>query len=528
MAIRAPLEKIGKAKYNIQKGVALKNEVTNGDFSDGTTGWAASASANTVVSGNLLNTGDGLGANPFFKSSIEITPISPTKIYTYAKTRITDANCQTMKLFTRYSNTGEATLIAGVAIVNTPTINQWYEFSNIYEFKDTDTYWGNVPLIVLGQHIYADAATANGKVMEVDGIAGVFAINMTALGIEAWSESQMLTAVQDGYFENYKIFPSNYITDPISILLPITYEAIKLNEDAGTAFFDISDETDVVATPVKIDHLRNGIEMENEVTNGDFADGTTGWSVTGDAVLSASNNILRITLTTTNYDYASESFSAIIGDKIFAYVRGIVGTVNWRFAVYSPTAGAIINSLSQSSDGEYYAIDTVIEDGSHTVRLYADGVLNGGYAEFDGTAGVFAINMTGTEFEDYTEGQMLSLVRQGYFDGTKQFLPNEQYLIFTYNEDGSFKNVAGYSEPTLLGNTEVLKLSNTSTSDYITIGYSYDFQSFYKEIDSVKEYSIPIVKNPNNYYLVAVKNTNVIVMEFTPTDLVNPSQTLIF
>jgi hypothetical protein len=37
--------------------------------------------------------------------------------------------------------------------------------------------------------------------MEVDGNAGVFAINMTALGIESYTEAQMLSLVRQGYFE---------------------------------------------------------------------------------------------------------------------------------------------------------------------------------------------------------------------------------------------------------------------------------------------------------------------------------------
>ena len=60
---------------------------------------------------------------------------------------------------------------------------------------------GQTVVHIPARHYYADPNTAYGKVMEIDGNAGVFAINMTALGIEDYTEAQMLDLVRGGYFE---------------------------------------------------------------------------------------------------------------------------------------------------------------------------------------------------------------------------------------------------------------------------------------------------------------------------------------
>ena len=58
--------------------------VENGDFSDGTTGWSAVNSVNTVDSDILTNTGNGNSTSPFTEYNLNMD-LSNQKIICYYK-----------------------------------------------------------------------------------------------------------------------------------------------------------------------------------------------------------------------------------------------------------------------------------------------------------------------------------------------------------------------------------------------------------------------------------------------------------
>ena len=135
--------------------------VTNGDFSDGTTGWTAVNSTNTASGGILTNTGDGTSVNPY--AFLRQTYINGHKYYATSKVLVTNAVCSRIR--TRFS--------AGVLDLNidTPAINTWYQNSGIFTAIGT-SYATSV------QHTYVDNATANGKVVQID---FVYLINISIL-----------------------------------------------------------------------------------------------------------------------------------------------------------------------------------------------------------------------------------------------------------------------------------------------------------------------------------------------------------
>jgi uncharacterized protein affecting Mg2+/Co2+ transport len=174
-----------KADNTAHSDLVLNNEVENGDFSDGTTGWTGLGSALTTSLNTLTITGN--GSQPYTIARQVVGNRDGSKYFVYSKMRITNTNSPSLK----FSIGGNAisTIIASQ--------NIWYEFYG----RTTVANDG----IVCNADIradYADATTANGKVMEVDGNTGVFVINMTALGIEDYTEAEMLKIVQTvGYFE---------------------------------------------------------------------------------------------------------------------------------------------------------------------------------------------------------------------------------------------------------------------------------------------------------------------------------------
>ena len=74
--------------------------VTNGDFSDGTTGWSGSSSLITNVSNNLIITGDGTAVTVrAFSDTSEI--VTNEKIYTKVRVRVNNALATSFRILWR-------------------------------------------------------------------------------------------------------------------------------------------------------------------------------------------------------------------------------------------------------------------------------------------------------------------------------------------------------------------------------------------------------------------------------------------
>lgn len=178
------------------------NSLGNAGFSDGTTGWVATNSTNLVTNKILSNTGDGSAIFPLVDNSLGFNFVLNDKWFFYSKIRVTNTDSSLIAMQVRY--TGGSILSKSQS---NPTQNTFYELYGI-----ATAITGTSAIIRL-YHQYADSATANGKVMEIDGNAGVFAINMTALGIEDKTEAEMLELVR-----NAKPIKGGLITIPPSTL----------------------------------------------------------------------------------------------------------------------------------------------------------------------------------------------------------------------------------------------------------------------------------------------------------------------
>lgn len=184
----------------VESGMSLRNDVPNGDFADGTTGWTTFGSSTLSATNNILaDTGTGGNDTPSVRNntSVDWSVVDGDKWFIYVRTRVTNVDCSYIRVMFRDN-------AIQYAYQYTPTQNTWYEIYKV--FTANGDYSGGYIDIA---HKYPDSSTANGKVMEVDGNAGVFAINMTALGIESYTEAQMLEYVRNGYFEGTQHAGSN-------------------------------------------------------------------------------------------------------------------------------------------------------------------------------------------------------------------------------------------------------------------------------------------------------------------------------
>jgi len=159
-----------------------------------------------------------------------------------------------------------------------------------------------------------------------------------------------------------------------------------------------------------------GLTVNQLVENGDFSNGTTKWA----NAVSVTDGVLL-----TN-DY--RTFKSLPNDKgddkyfLYAKVRDVSGTglnlgIGFTGALYLKAS-----NLIQDKWYEIYDINDDVGITSNVIQIYSNASTA---IEVDGNTGVFAINMTANGIEDFTEEQMLDLVRQGYWEGTKSTFSDE-------------------------------------------------------------------------------------------------------
>ena len=127
----------------------MTNLVVNGNFVD-TTGWTGVDSTISAASNTCSDTGNGANAYPYFKQNVTGI-IGRTYALTY-RVRVTNSNCLSLRY--RFMNSGSTESVL------TPVANTWYQITVVF------TANGTFPEELRLYHQYADASTANGKVME--------------------------------------------------------------------------------------------------------------------------------------------------------------------------------------------------------------------------------------------------------------------------------------------------------------------------------------------------------------------------
>ena len=176
---------------SVINGMTLTNSITNGDFSDGTSGWLSLYSSNIVENKILKNTCDGTQPQPTVYRIVNQFNTGD-KLYTRATVRVTNSECTHIYYEARnIDNSG----MGSASAVLVPIIDTWYTKGLIIN----STEIGNKISI---RHVYSSNESANGKTMEIQ---NVITINLTAIfgaGNEPTvADMDKLTA---SYFEGIK------------------------------------------------------------------------------------------------------------------------------------------------------------------------------------------------------------------------------------------------------------------------------------------------------------------------------------
>lgn len=143
------------------------NLVTNGDFSNGTTGWVGYGSNVSASSNTFSSIGTGIIVAP--ETYTDITLQTNSKLYIKFRVRVRNSNCTQIRL---YGGGGKPFVEGNITVALTPTIDTWYNFSIVVNANAT-----GVSRLVL-MHIYANTTNATNAVMEVQYFE---TINLTTL-----------------------------------------------------------------------------------------------------------------------------------------------------------------------------------------------------------------------------------------------------------------------------------------------------------------------------------------------------------
>lgn len=178
----------------LKRLLLAENIVINGDFSDGSNGWNSLYAYLSVYPKTLRVTASGGSALARFGRQIGTWALGK-KVYAKFRVRVTNSNCN--KMYLQLKNTGITGVNRASFQVDNPISNQWYPFSVLGTGDGTSAMW------LAGIHEYADAATANGKVMEVQ---EVLAIDLPALfGLGNEPQIEFCDAMFANWFDGSRV-----------------------------------------------------------------------------------------------------------------------------------------------------------------------------------------------------------------------------------------------------------------------------------------------------------------------------------
>jgi hypothetical protein len=158
------------------------NIVTEGNFPSAT-GWSATNSTLSANNNTLSDTCNGTGTYGTCNQITTTAVASGKKVYIKALIKVTNVSCGNIRLQITGSTGGVTVTLKDIS---SPVNGTQYSLSGIVTFNET--YSGNVR--VTGTHVYADAATANGKVMEVQEVMGIDISTLPA-EIQAMSDANI-------------------------------------------------------------------------------------------------------------------------------------------------------------------------------------------------------------------------------------------------------------------------------------------------------------------------------------------------
>lgn len=195
------------------------NLIQNGNFANGVSGWT-SGDSTINANNNVLNcVGNGSSDNPRFYQNIGVSKAQ--KLYVRLKFKINSSVCSKATIgFEGSTNT----------IVDNPEINKDYTFSKLHQLV---TNGSNVYFVI--RHHYADAITANGKIMEVK------EVEVIDMGKDSTNPLYNLTQAQmDVKFDNWSDYKQTTTNLPYTLrsLPDGTKDRLVIDKTSQTAWIE--------------------------------------------------------------------------------------------------------------------------------------------------------------------------------------------------------------------------------------------------------------------------------------------------
>lgn len=247
----------GKLKYTL-KGRTLTNLVAYGNFKDGTSGWTPTNSSLSVTNQILSIPGSGASRWPQAYATTKAQFTIGKKYFLRLRARVTNPDAESISLMF-YDNSGM--YLAGKAEVLSPIANQWYEAYAII----TPTIDQGAPSRLYCRHTYPDAATANGKVMEVQ--------EVIALDLEQYPDLQGLTADEinaqiPGYIDGMQSIENVKVVSIGKNLFDGNLERGTLNSNGQPIESNVSTRTSFIPVDSTKQYLKPLLQDNTYVVNG--------------------------------------------------------------------------------------------------------------------------------------------------------------------------------------------------------------------------------------------------------------------
>jgi hypothetical protein len=448
--VESVLQEVGASltdKTNILN-FPVSNNIVNGNFANGTANWTAvNGSVLSAASNTLSVVGSNVSQIPRVIQDLGIRT-GNRKIYVKMTACVDNSACVGFIAFLRDGSGTTFGYGSGPVRQSYPTINQWYTVSGIIDVNATLTN----NLILYFEHGYADAATANGKTLKIQNVS---VIDLTA----AFGQGKEPSQIEMDYLMSY--YPNSWFDGTVN-----PFRGLK---DIGTRA------------------LFADFPAKNLVINGDFSNGTTGWTASGSSISNVSGalQVVESTIGAAGYGY-----QAVAGyrnnDKI--YLRA-----SYNLSTTLAATGYIGLRTKGSSVGNTVLL-TAVSVGAGVmsgIKVITDSTTeNGVYLTvYDPTTAVtctfdnvVALNLTtifgaGNEPSAAEMDRMLAKFPNNWFDGTVNPLLSTPNLLVYAN-----KNKANIVQEELITPT----LINSWTAyDTNTVGY-------YKDSFGIVHFSVSI------------------------------------
>ena len=291
----------------------------------------------------------------------------------------------------------------------------------------------------------------------------------------------------------------NNIEDGIGNVLNPEFISIDTNQS-------INSLTDSTKGTLDIEKIE-GRTLVSKLINGNFDDGTNGWN-TQNSILTVEENYLKVE-SDNNHLYRivknTPDIKITSEHKYFGYCKIKTAATTSKLCFYFYTNGTSQHFSDEDlipGEKYYYGTITSTETGNSNMRLGVDDAYQNEFY-INRKAGVMIIDMTELGIENYTDEQMLIILKHGYFEGVHSAKDIE---LKNVGENLFDKSKALYNKGIYYTNGNLFSIEDVYATDYIKIESNINY---YLTINNFSSSYAGIAFYTNNkIFLSGISTTN--------------------